>query len=276
MIISISVPATGFFTCKAFLFLFLSNKWISSQAVIPAWLGLAGHDWSGKGSTAACPHQDTVPGLCIFRSWRHTPVGLMLCTCEQFIMGGKASVVGRLWAFMSMCTCWAAALVSLCFIAPATGTSELCIFVALTILPLARSSLRLFSQGRSIEFYFLKHCGFLAIADGRVWEGFGNYDGPWEDVGVLRRWKREEDLEKVGGSVRSFHWGNRWVVEISYSTYPPPQHCIPAQRSPGAWGFFFLHTPQQHPLHTSALRSGPWFCACSQFQWDAAVVQSRY
>lgn len=62
-----------------------------------------------------------------------------------------------------------------------------CIFAALMILPLARSSPRLFSQGGNIEFCFPKHCGVLAVADGGVWEGFGNCDGPWEDVGVLRR-----------------------------------------------------------------------------------------
>lgn len=57
MIISISVPATGFFTCKAFLFLFLSNKWISSQAVIPAWLGLswAWLEWEGEHSCLPTP-----------------------------------------------------------------------------------------------------------------------------------------------------------------------------------------------------------------------------
>lgn len=127
MITSISVPATGFFTCKASLFLFLGNNWISSQAVNPDWLGLAGHEWSEKGNTQLLAHartqcQDyacsgaTGTHLCV---WCCIPV-------YQFIMWGQARGVSCLWAFMFTSTCWAAALLSLCLITSSIVTSGLC------------------------------------------------------------------------------------------------------------------------------------------------------
>lgn len=79
-----------------------------------------------------------------------------------------------------------------------------CLFAALMILPLTRSSPRLLSQGRGIEFCCLKHFGSLTISDGRVWEGSVRIWGTVMDSGRM--------LGFSGGEGGKAIWGR--LVEV--------------------------------------------------------------
>lgn len=90
MIISVSVPATGFFTCKSPLFLSRGNNCVTSQAVYPR-QSMSG---VGRGSWLLAHAGTLWQGCAWVRSCRHTPLSLTLGACEQPVVWVEAGEHG--------------------------------------------------------------------------------------------------------------------------------------------------------------------------------------